>query len=285
MTESALTVQSAQRSAVEKLNNAGIKNPGFDARLLLASAMNVEMAQLISMASDRLDSQILEQFSKMISQRIAGKPVHRILGYREFFGRRFNIGLHCLEPRPETELLVERVLDDFKNVENVSFGEIGVGSGAIIVTLLCELPQARGLGTDISPEALKDAAENAALHTVEKRAEFVVADCFAGVSAMFDFIVSNPPYIPSGEIYNLETEVQEHDPLAALDGGADGLDIYRRILEQSAGRLKYNGRLYLETGHGQHEAIAAIASKMGWGIISTHLDLSGLERIVVLQAK
>ncbi|MCL4170027.1 UNVERIFIED_CONTAM: hypothetical protein GTU68_005765, partial [Idotea baltica] len=178
--------------ATQKLAASGIECPGFDARLLLAGAMNVEMAQLISMGSENISAEVSTRVSNMIAERTAGKPVHRILGYREFFGRRFNLGPHSLEPRPETELLVERILEDFKRADEVSFLEIGVGSGAIIVSLLCEMPHSHGCGVDISRDALKDAASNSRLYNVLEYATFVQSDCFDGISGKFDFIVSNP---------------------------------------------------------------------------------------------
>jgi release factor glutamine methyltransferase len=180
-------------------------------------------------------------------------------------------------------LLVERILEDHKPSRQICFGEIGVGSGVIVCTLLAELPEAVGFGTDIAKGAIDTTLKNAEILGVKDRIKLSQTDCFAGVDERFDFIVSNPPYITTSDMGGLSRDVRLFDPSAALDGGSDGLDIYRKILRQAPVQLHTGDRLYLETGHGQHESIAAIAVEMGWGIVSTHLDLSGLERIMVLE--
>ncbi len=281
--ESNATIGEMQRKGMKRLRDAGIENPGLDVRFLLGDVLQLQPAQLISADRQEMAPEKCEAFEAMIDLRLAGKPVHRILGHREFYGRRIDFGDGCLEPRPETELLVERVLQDVDKAHRVSFLEIGTGSGAIIVTLLAELANACGVGTDIEPLALAQTLKNARRHLVEERIELVEADCFPATHGKFNFIVSNPPYIASGDIAALSREVRESDPRPALDGGMDGMDIYRRIFDRAPGFLLPEGRLYLETGHGQHDMIISIATKKGWGIVSRHLDLSKLERIVVFE--
>ena len=278
------TIGEAQREGAVRLKNAEIENAALDARVLLAGCLKVEMAGLLSASSKLIGEELYQTYLEMIEERQTGKPVYRILGRREFYGRSFQFGKDCLEPRPETELLVERVLEDYKPGTPVLFGEIGVGSGVIACTLLAELPEAKALGTDIAAGAIEATRINGEILGVSSRLELHQTDCFKGIVERFDFIVSNPPYIITSDIETLEKEVRLFDPAAALDGGPDGFDIYRKILQQTHGILNAGGRLYLETGHGQHQQIVSMASEMGWGIVSTHLDLSGLERIVVLEA-
>lgn len=277
------TVGEAQREGAAALKKAGIGNPALDARFLLAGCMKIEMATLVSESDQSISSDTYQAFLEMIDDRLSGKPVHRILGYREFYGRCFQFGTDCLEPRPETELLVERVLEDCKPTTPVFFGEIGVGSGVISCSLLAELAEAKAIATDLAQGAINASRKNAEILDVGDRLQLFKTDCFKGIDERFDFIVSNPPYITTSDIEGLARDVRLFDPPAALDGGSDGFDVYRKILLQTRSCLNPGGRLYLETGHGQHDQIKSIAAEMGWGIVSTHLDLSGLERIVVLE--
>ncbi|MGB7288371.1 MAG: peptide chain release factor N(5)-glutamine methyltransferase [Salaquimonas sp.] len=283
MFEAGIRLRDVQRKSVQALKGAGVENAALDVRYLLAAALKIDMARLIASDDKKLDEASSAQFSNMIEARLSGIPVHRILGYREFYGRRFHFGEGCLEPRPETELLVERVLQDVDSDKQVIFCDVGVGSGAIINTLLAELSNAKAIGTDLSPAALRFARRNAELYGVSDRIDLIETDCLEGVTEKFNFITSNPPYIRSADIESLSKEVQGHDPMLALDGGEDGLYFYRKLLREAGRCLQRNGKLYMETGHGQHSDIALIAKQMGWGIVSLHLDLSGLERIVVLQ--
>lgn len=277
------TIRDLQIWAIGRLKDAQIPNPQLDARLLLQNQLQGEPADLIERAGEICSEAIALAYRASIEKRIAGMPVFRIIGYREFYNRRFYLNAGCLEPRGETELLVERVLKDISDERALYFADIGVGSGAIIISLLAERQKLRGYGSDISADALKSCAKNAEIHGVSQRMTLNQARGLSGSDAKFDFIVSNPPYIRSDDIKNLQTEVKDFDPVTALDGGADGLDIYREILAEGLAHLKPKGRLYLETGHGQHSELSKMAEQMGWGVISTHLDFSRLERIIVMQ--
>ena len=271
--------------AGRELADGGIETPALDARILLAEALSMEPGQVIGCGGEIAAGQAVEAFKAMVERRLAGEPVHRILGRREFFGRMFHLTSECLIPRPETELLVERVLEDVGTGASARFADIGCGSGAICVSLLAERPGLSAIATDLSEGALAATGENAKRHGVAERLETVRTSYLEDVEGPFSFIVSNPPYIASGDLAELSREVREHDPQLALDGGADGLEAYRAILSRAPQYLEAEGRLYLETGHGQHDAIMQLAKELRWGIVSSHLDLSGLERMVVLEKR
>lgn len=268
-------------ATTKHLRAGGIETAAFDARILVEAVTGLSRAQLISRSDLEISKEVRAQITNYVAQRISGKPVFRILGQREFFGRDFKVFDNVLDPRPETELLVELIVEQTSNVKR--FAEIGVGSGAISVSLLCEIPNASALATDMSDEALIAARHNAKTHGVKNRLTLAKADCLSGVQGKFDFIVSNPPYIKSEDIEQLQIEVREFDPALALDGGKSGLEFYAKIFEQAHGLLVEGGKLYLETGHGQHDELAELGKKMGWGLVSKHLDLCGLERIVVFK--
>ena len=276
------TLDQLLNGAAARLHEAGCLDSRTDARMLLAAALGCDTAGLISRLRDVADAAEAERFEAFIGERMSGKPVHRILGRREFFGREFVLNEAALEPRPDTELLVETVLADWRGQKGeISFCEVGTGSGAVCITLLCEIANAVATGTDISARALECTKANADRLLTSGRLELVETDCLEGVSGPFSFIVSNPPYIPSGDIAGLDREVREHDPLIALDGGKDGLDFYRKLLSQAQSCLVPGGRVYLETGHDQHAGIERIAAAGGWNLVSALNDLAGLPRTMV----
>jgi release factor glutamine methyltransferase len=213
--------------------------------------------------------------------------VARITGAREFYGRSFMLGQDTLDPRPDTETLIEAVLDIVREQrwqeKPLKLLDLGTGTGCILVTLLAELPQATGLGTDISPGALAVAAVNARTQRVSSRAAFIAADWLDAVSGKFDLILSNPPYIAAGEIAGLAKEVADHDPRLALDGGPDGLEAYRRIAARARDALTKDGRLLVEIGPGQEEDVAAIFACAGLNpeLGEGRRDLAGRPRVVV----
>ncbi|MCB1465531.1 MAG: peptide chain release factor N(5)-glutamine methyltransferase [Nitratireductor sp.] len=270
--------------ASAKLAGAGIATAALDARLLLQHADGCGHAALISRMVDKAPAETLQAYETMVTRRLGGEPVSRIVGRREFFGLDFAVTPAVLDPRPETELLVERVLGDREDRQAaLVFADVGTGSGAITIALLVHLPQARCMAIDVSADALGVAADNARANGVGDRIEFVRASYLEGIAGPFDFVVSNPPYIAGREIATLEREVREHDPRLALDGGEDGLDAYRALLGQAGASLKSGGRLYLEIGKGQADAIAALAAERGWRLDGVIADLAGIERVLVVK--
>lgn len=248
-----------------RLSAAGIANPALDARLLVLAATGLSHEALIAAPERRLDGSEARRLEELAQRRLAREPVSRIVAEREFYGRPFTIGPASLDPRAETETLVERALAFARSRSApIDILDLGTGSGAILVTLLAELPRARGIGTDISVAALKEARFNARRHGVATRARLVHADWCDGISGSFDLIVSNPPYIPGGELASLEPEVRDYDPPSALDGGPDGLESYRAIAGGAAGLLAQGGLVALEIGAGQGDAVAAIFAGEGW---------------------
>lgn len=266
----------------------GIETPEADARYLLRGVLGLDANELVR-APERALGERAQALTEAAVRRLKREPVSRILGEREFFGRAFEVTHEVLDPRPDTETIVEAVLElaDRKGGRQapLRIADIGLGSGAILVTLLAELPRATGVGTDIAAGALSCARRNAALHGVAGRLEAVETSILKGVGGPFDIVVSNPPYIPTADIGALEAEVREYDPLTALDGGADGLAVYREICSEIMG-LQRLPDVVLEVGAGQAEAVAAIFAaaepKQGSWRAAFRRDLGGHVRCVTL---
>ena len=219
-------------------------------------------------------------------RRAAGEPLSRMVGRREFWGRAFRITPDVLDPRPETEGIVERALALFgeRRDERLRILDLGVGSGALLCALLSEFPNARGLGVDISASAVRVARDNLDACSLADRAQARVGDWLGEVDEIFDLIVSNPPYVASGDIAGLTREVRDHDPRLALDGGLDGLDAYRTILPASRPRLEPGGWIIVEHGRGQSASVLSIAAAVGYRERAAYADLAGEMRIVAAQA-
>jgi release factor glutamine methyltransferase len=257
------------RKATRDLAQAGVEGPGRDARLLAAAAIGCSAAELISRPERPVDAAASHRMVEFVRRRCAREPVSRILGAREFFGRSFALSPATLDPRPDSETLIEAVLAfiDAKGwrKQPLRILDVGTGSGCLLVTLLAELPLATGIGTDVNQLALDIAGMNARQFDMSGRASFLLANALDGVAGPFDILVCNPPYIPSGDIASLEPEVRDFDPLAALDGGEDGLHMYRQIIPAIA-RVVPCGYAALEVGAGQAEAVA--------GMLQSSMDLS-----------
>jgi release factor glutamine methyltransferase len=278
------TVRQAIDKGTQELQRACIERAASDARLILQYLMGIEHAALILRSDEIIDAELLHAFEAAIERRVQHEPVSRIFGVREFFGSRFEIGPAVLDPRPESELLVEHPLRDFGDRQAPFFCDVGAGSGAIGISLLKAMPYSRCIALDISTEALEIASRNAEAHRVNNRWHGVCSDYFAGIDVRFDFIVANPPYIVRGSIPSLPPEVRKYDPDIALDGGEDGLRAYRIILAGAAGRLSHNGRLYLEIGAGQEPGCLDIAAAFGWNHIGTVVDLGAIPRLIILES-
>ena len=257
------------------------KEPAREARLLLAAAGALKTSDLVGAPEAPLGA-AAQRVSVFAARRLAGEPLSRILGRREFWSLSLAISPDALDPRPETETIVEAALAELaaRRGEPFALLDFGVGSGALLCALVSELPAARGIGVDVSEGAAKVARANVEALGLTSRAEIRLGDWGAGLDGPFDLIVANPPYVRSGDIADLPREVREHDPRLALDGGEDGLDAYRALLPQIARLLAPEGRFFLEVGAGQAEAVMTIAAATGLADLATFPDLAGVARVV-----
>ena len=253
----------------------------LDARLLLQAAANVSHEDIIAEPDRILSAQALAGFEAFVTRRLAHEPVSRILGARDFYGRRFRLTPDVLDPRPDTETLIDAALALIR--PGSCLLDLGTGSGIIAVTLLAERPGATGVATDLSSEALAVAQSNAERHGVLSRLQLRHGSWFAPVSGSFDLILSNPPYIPAGDIPGLAADVRDFDPLAALSGGPDGLEAYRAIARQAAVHLNPDGHVLVEIGAGQADDVSALFAAAGFANIERFQDLGGHDRCLSLR--
>jgi release factor glutamine methyltransferase len=264
----------ALRAATAQLQAAGVEGAARDARLLLAHALGIAPDRLTLVLQDPLPPGVGPVFEAAIARRAAREPLSHITGKRLFWGREFIVSDAVLDPRPETETLVEQAL----GVDFATVLDLGTGSGCIVLSLLADRPRARGLGVDLSEPALKIAKANAAALGVST--EFVLSDWFGAVEGRFDLIVSNPPYIRADEMAALSPEVRNHEPHLALTPGGDGLAAYRKICAKSPAYLAPGGWLMVETGWHQGPAVAALFSQAGFADVRIVPDLGGQDRVV-----
>lgn len=268
--------------AVAELAAAGVPEPRRDARLLLAAALGTDAAGLLARDDRPVEPEAVARFAAAVARRAAREPVSRILGMREFWSLRLIVTPATLDPRPDSETLVEAALDAVPDrAAPLRILDLGAGTGCLLLALLSELPQATGIGIDRDPDAVSAAAANAASLDLANRASFQVGDWAAGLAGPFDLIVSNPPYIPDVEIAGLAPEVARYEPRAALSGGADGLVAYRELAPQIARLLAPRGHAVLEFGARQDRAVGEILSAAGLEICGFRRDLSGILRCVV----
>ena len=254
----------------------GSDTPTLDARLLLQAAAGLSREDLILGPDRPLTPEQLARFESFIARRERHEPVSRILGEREFYGRAFRVTPDTLDPRPDTETIIEAALPLIPRGGRLL--DLGTGTGAIAVTLLAERPDARGVATDLSPAALAVAGENARSLGVADRLELREGSWFAPVDGRFDIILSNPPYIPEGDISDLSPDVRNFDPSLALSGGTDGLDPYRIIATGAATHLAEGGHVLVEIGAGQADDIEAIFAGAGFRPAGRYRDLGGHDR-------
>lgn len=261
---------------VNRLREAGIEEASLDARLLLEETCGTGRNDLLAHGDRQVAQELSDRYMSRIEERKRHIPLQHILGYQEFMGLKFKVTPGVLIPRQDTETLVEEVMRYLN--DGMRILDLCTGSGCILLSLLRYSNSCQGVGSDLSAQALEVARENAG--NLSLNAEFVQSDLFEKIEGKFEIIVSNPPYIPSGEIPTLMEEVRDHDPLMALDGGEDGLCFYREIVK-SAGRYLYpGGRLFLEIGCKQGVEVSALMEKAGYGEVTVCQDLAGLDRVV-----
>ncbi|MDQ2105024.1 peptide chain release factor N(5)-glutamine methyltransferase [Azospirillum isscasi] len=277
-----ITLHQLRRTAEARLREAGVDTPDLDARLLVEHALGLTRPDLFTRAGDPIPAPDAARLLALVERRAAREPVGRILGHREFWTIDLALNPDTLEPRPDTETLVEAVLTSLPDrAAPLRLLDLGTGTGCILLALLAELPAATGTGVDLSPGAVAAATENAARNGLAGRARFRTGNWGAGLDERFDVVVSNPPYIPSADIAALDPEVREHDPLRALDGGADGLDAYRIIAGQLPDLLQPGGLAGLEVGQGQAADVAGLLAAAGLAPGGVFRDLGGVERCVL----
>ena len=280
-------IGAARRIVARLFEDAGLESPSLDARVLIGHALSLDHTALAT-SSDRLltvDEQ--DAIARLVERRLKSEPVARIIGEKEFWGLPFKLSAHALVPRPDTETLVQAALsaiDNSRRNDPLRIADLGTGSGAILLALLHELPNAIGIGTDRSIDAIATARGNAAALGLASRAYFAIMDFAAALKGDFDLVVSNPPYIPSGDIAALAPDVRNHDPRLALDGGTDGLDAYRAIARQAPGLLRDDGAIVVEIGIDQATDVAAIFERQsGLRRIATASDLAGIPRALAFR--
>jgi release factor glutamine methyltransferase len=266
----------------------GVESPRLTIELLLAHLLKKRRLDLYLEFERELDATTLEKLREMVRRRAAGEPVQYITGEAEFCGLKFVVDKRVLIPRPETELLVETVTAGVRSQKSgVRIIDLCTGSGCIAVTLAKKIEAAEIYATDVSAEALAVAEENAKRHNVEKKIRFFRGDLLESlpVSLSVDAIVSNPPYIASGDLARLPKEVREFEPVHALSAGEDGLNFYRRIVGSARRFLLPTGFLCLELGDGQCAAVSRLCAENGWTVDQVVKDLQGKERVLVARPK
>ncbi|KZM50491.1 peptide chain release factor N(5)-glutamine methyltransferase [Labrenzia sp. OB1] len=269
------------RQVRDRFRQSGLATPDLDARVLVSAALNVPVSALVLREDEDIPEGNADRALAYETLRLNGMPVGRILGERDFYGRKFALNAATLEPRPDTETLVDAVLARVDPQEAGVMCDIGTGSGAIAVTLLAERPGYRMIAVDLSEEALQCALGNAALHDVEDRFNPVCADYTSCLGAGLDWVVSNPPYIRSSVLAGLDREVNQHDPLLALDGGDSGLEAYLRIVADAAVLLRPGGGIALEIGYDQADYLKKQLRHHGFVAIEIIKDLSGNDRVAL----
>jgi release factor glutamine methyltransferase len=282
----ALKARTLLADAARRLAGAGVDDAKGDARALFAAATGIDRLALLNDPDRPVDPAAAGRFAAMVDRRAGREPVHRILGTGEFWGLPFRLSPDTLEPRPDSEAIVEAALDAVGpgRAAPLRLLDLGTGTGCLLLALLSELPAATGVGTDRAPGAARTARANARALGLAARAAFLVADWTAAIGGRFDLVVANPPYVPDADVPALAPEVRDHDPRAALAGGPDGLAPYRTIAADLPRLLAPGGTAVFEVGAGQADDVAAIARAAGLDPVAVRADYGGVPRAVVLRA-
>ena len=266
------------------LSKYGIKNPIGDARLIIKKTLKKTEIEFIFSPNQKVSLKQRNLIFENFIDRARGKPISKIFGLKDFYLNEFIVNNNVLDPRPETELLVDLTIKNFFKItkKKISLLELGIGSGCLIISILLSVKQnnVSALGVDSCDKALKIAKKNIKKFKLEKKLKLKKSDWFSNVNNKFDIIVSNPPYIKTSDIKNLDKEVKLYDPFIALDGGLDGLKCFERIARDARFHLKKNGVILLEIGFGQINSIKKIFERWGYEIILKEKDLQGIIRVV-----
>jgi release factor glutamine methyltransferase len=263
---------------------ADLATPDLDARLLVTETLGVTTAQLIANPRMRVPDALADELRRRVGKRLSGQSIGRILGRRAFWSLDLRVGPDTLEPRPETETVVELALAALQPPDaGFRIADLGIGTGAILLAILSERLHAYGVGVDISDAALREAVRNAERHNLEGRAGFVAGDFGDALGRYFDVVVSNPPYIATAEIETLSPTVRDHDPRVALDGGIDGLDAYRTVFAQARQMLRPSGQLIVEIAPAACADVIAEADRAGLVAVHVANDLNGDPRAIAFR--
>jgi len=281
------SIGAARRRLALEFRRGGLDAPELDARIIVGHALGLDHTALAAQSGRMLAADEAGAIAALSARRLAREPVARLLGRKEFWGLPLKVNAETLLPRPETETVVEAALTavdrDNRKWRALRVADLGTGSGALLLALLSELPNAFGVGTDISFAALRCARDNAAALGLSARASFVACDYGSALRGPVDILVSNPPYVARADIAGLQAEVRDFDPRRALDGGPDGLDGYRAIASRAAPLLAPDGILVLELGHSQLGPVTSIFAPAGLAPVASRHDLAGIARALVMR--
>lgn len=271
------------RRGVRKLRAAGIENPALDAKILLQHAAGWDASEYVANASHTINSIVRDQFERLIERRVTHEPVSHIVGLRDFWLDRFIVTPDVLDPRPDSETLIEAMLELRPDRDRpYRIVDFGTGSGCLLLTLLREYPQATGVGIDLSEAALGIASKNANALNLNDRVRFLHANWGETLTECYDMVISNPPYIEEQAIASLAPEVREYEPITALSGGADGLAAYRTLMPHIKRCLANDGIAVLELGADQAGDVSAVAERHGLAVVKLQADLAGIERALCI---
>ena len=272
------------KNTKEKFDKFKIETSEIDSRAIIKKILGLNDKDFIMDIEISLSLKENQCLSKVISERLSGKPLSRIFGSKEFFSMRFAINEFVLDPRPESEILVEKTLDLIQENNFKSILELGVGSGCIIAAILSNSIGTKAVGIDISEKAIMTAKSNLIKNDI-KNFNLIIGDWSLSINSKFDIIVSNPPYIKTNEVKHLAKNVKDHDPLISLDGGNDGLDCYRAIASQSTNLVKDKGYILVEIGHDQAIEVEKIFGNNDFLLINKVKDYSKLDRVLIFTKK